>query len=156
MALSLAPPQRHLRPVGAADLGRRSGRAPPRQGSTHRAVHWLRLDGQTWHDYEGNLEENLQSLLNRAKSGSYRAPPVRRVHILCQKVHGHYAYYGITPNARSLGKFKYAVQRCWHKWLNRRNRERTLVWDKFNRMLERYPLPPVRIVRPVYDHAAKP
>ena len=83
--------------------------------------------------------------------------PVREQHrILCQKVHGHYAYYGITPNARSLGKFKYAVQRCWHKWLNRRNRERTLVWDKFNRMLERYPLPPVRIVRPVYDHAAKP
>lgn len=39
------------------------------------------VDGQTWHDYELNLEENLQSLLNRAKSGSYRAPPVRRVHI---------------------------------------------------------------------------
>jgi len=27
------------------------------------------------------LEVNLQSLLNRAKSGTYRAPPVRRVHI---------------------------------------------------------------------------
>lgn len=39
------------------------------------------VDGQTWSDYEANLEENLQSLLNRAKSGTYRAPPVRRVHI---------------------------------------------------------------------------
>jgi RNA-directed DNA polymerase len=39
------------------------------------------VDGQTWHDYEAQLEENLQSLLNRAKSGTYRAPPVRRVHI---------------------------------------------------------------------------
>ncbi len=39
------------------------------------------VDGQTWSDYEENLEENLQSLLNRAKSGTYRAPPVRRVHI---------------------------------------------------------------------------
>lgn len=39
------------------------------------------VDGQTWHDYEANLEENLQSLLNRAKDGTYRAPPVRRVHI---------------------------------------------------------------------------
>src|SRR5260370_36852574 len=35
------------------------------------------VDGQTWHDYEAKLEENLQSLLNRAKSGTYRAPPVR-------------------------------------------------------------------------------
>jgi group II intron reverse transcriptase/maturase len=39
------------------------------------------IDGQTWVGYEENLEENLQSLLNRAKSGTYRAPPVRRVHI---------------------------------------------------------------------------
>jgi group II intron reverse transcriptase/maturase len=39
------------------------------------------VDGQTWHDYEADLVANLQSLLNRAKSGSYRAPPVRRVYI---------------------------------------------------------------------------
>jgi retron-type reverse transcriptase len=39
------------------------------------------VDGQTWADYAENLESNLQSLLDRAKSGSYRAPPVRRVHI---------------------------------------------------------------------------
>ena len=39
------------------------------------------VDGQTWADYEANLEDNLQSLLERAKSGTYRAPPVRRVHI---------------------------------------------------------------------------
>jgi RNA-directed DNA polymerase len=39
------------------------------------------VDGQTAADYAANLETNLQSLLNRAKSGTYRAPPVRRVHI---------------------------------------------------------------------------
>jgi retron-type reverse transcriptase len=39
------------------------------------------VDGQTWHDYAKDLEANLQSLLDRAKSGTYRAPPVRRVHI---------------------------------------------------------------------------
>jgi RNA-directed DNA polymerase len=39
------------------------------------------VDGQTARDYEEHLEENLQSLLDRAKSGTYRAPPVRRVHI---------------------------------------------------------------------------
>jgi len=39
------------------------------------------VDGQTWFDYERNLEVNLQSLLDRAKSGTYRAPPVRRVYI---------------------------------------------------------------------------
>jgi RNA-directed DNA polymerase len=39
------------------------------------------VDGQTAEDYERNLWDNLQDLLNRAKSGTYVAPPVRRVHI---------------------------------------------------------------------------
>jgi RNA-directed DNA polymerase len=39
------------------------------------------VDGQTAEDYAVNLEANLRSLLDRAKSGTYRAPPVRRVHI---------------------------------------------------------------------------
>lgn len=60
----------------------------------HIDIEWLReafrrtrkdgatgVDGQTAQEYEANLEANLQSLLQRAKSGNYRAPPVRRVHI---------------------------------------------------------------------------
>lgn len=39
------------------------------------------VDGQTAEAYEANLRKNLQSLIDRAKSGTYRAPPVRRVHI---------------------------------------------------------------------------
>jgi RNA-directed DNA polymerase len=39
------------------------------------------VDGITATDYEADLIANLRSLLDRAKSGSYRAPPVRRVHI---------------------------------------------------------------------------
>jgi RNA-directed DNA polymerase len=39
------------------------------------------VDGRTAADYEADLRGNLQGLLDRAKSGTYRAPPVRRVHI---------------------------------------------------------------------------
>lgn len=39
------------------------------------------IDGQTAADYEKDLEANLQSLLDRIKSGSYKAPAVRRAHI---------------------------------------------------------------------------
>lgn len=39
------------------------------------------LDGVTAQAYEARLQENLRDLLARAKAGSYRAPPVRRVHI---------------------------------------------------------------------------
>jgi group II intron reverse transcriptase/maturase len=39
------------------------------------------VDGQSAAQYAEQLEQNLQSLLERAKTGTYRAPPVRRVHI---------------------------------------------------------------------------
>jgi group II intron reverse transcriptase/maturase len=39
------------------------------------------VDGQTATEYTAHLGDNLRSLLERAKSGTYRAPPVRRVHI---------------------------------------------------------------------------
>ena len=39
------------------------------------------VDGQTAEQYAANLKDNLKTLLDRAKSGSYRAPPVRRVRI---------------------------------------------------------------------------
>jgi RNA-directed DNA polymerase len=51
------------------------------------------VDGQTAEDYAANLRDNLRSLLDRAKSGAYRAPPVRRVHIL----------KGTGPETRPLG-----------------------------------------------------
>ena len=39
------------------------------------------IDGQSWADYGKDLEKNLLALLNRVKSGSYVAPPVKRVQI---------------------------------------------------------------------------
>jgi len=39
------------------------------------------VDGQMAVEYEQSREANLQSLLDRAQSGRYKAPPVRRVHI---------------------------------------------------------------------------
>jgi RNA-directed DNA polymerase len=39
------------------------------------------VDGGTSEAYAAQLEDNLRSLLEQAKSGTYRAPPVRRVHI---------------------------------------------------------------------------
>ena len=39
------------------------------------------VDGVTAEEYERDLEGNLRRLLDRAKSGTYQAPPVRRVRI---------------------------------------------------------------------------
>jgi RNA-directed DNA polymerase len=39
------------------------------------------VDGQTAAAYAEHLDENLRALLNRFKSGTYHAPPVRRAYV---------------------------------------------------------------------------
>jgi group II intron reverse transcriptase/maturase len=60
---------------------------------------------------------------------------------LSEKLRGHCAYYGITGNSSSLSLFRMQVHRIWRYWLSRRNRERSMTWDHFNRLLQRFPLP---------------
>jgi group II intron reverse transcriptase/maturase len=69
---------------------------------------------------------------------------------LCEKVRGHYGYYGVTGNSRSIGNFLRQVHRSWQRWLNRRNNRRDFTWDKFNLLLTRYPLPTPKIVHSVF------
>jgi group II intron reverse transcriptase/maturase len=65
---------------------------------------------------------------------------------LAQKLRGHYAYYGVTGNNRALARIWYETTKTWRKWLSRRSQKAFLNWDKMLRLLERFPLPPPRIV----------
>jgi group II intron reverse transcriptase/maturase len=81
-------------------------------------------------------------------------PVAKQRAALARKLEGHYAYYGITGNAPALRRFLYEVQRLWRKWLNRRSWHGRMPWEKFHRLLKRYPLPPVRVVHSIYHQAA--
>jgi RNA-directed DNA polymerase len=65
---------------------------------------------------------------------------------LVLKLRGHYAYYGVTTNQRSLAQFRHEVIRIWRKWLSRRSQRSLIPWDRFTELLKRYPLPPIKIV----------
>ena len=113
--------------------------------------------GRSWRGFWVVMRQTASKRLSRAVQGiaqwcrRNRHLPVRVQHtMLSQKVRGHYAYYGITNNGRALAGFLDTVQRCWRKWLDRRNRQREMHWDRFNRLLQRYPLPPPKIVHSVY------
>lgn len=65
---------------------------------------------------------------------------------LKQKMQGHYAYYGITGNMRQLSNYAHEAERIWRYWLNRRSRKRDMPWERYKRILARFPLPRPRIV----------
>lgn len=70
---------------------------------------------------------------------------------LVLKVRGHFAYYGITGNSRALKGFLFQVRRIWCKWLFRRSHRRKAKWEKFNRIIDRYPFPGAVIMHK-YSH----
>jgi group II intron reverse transcriptase/maturase len=88
---------------------------------------------------------------------THRHDAVAAQHIdLSRKLRGHYAYFGITGNARCLSRFLHEVERVWRYWLNRRSARARMVWERFCALLQRYPLPPIRIVHSIYRPATKP
>jgi RNA-directed DNA polymerase len=62
---------------------------------------------------------------------------------------GHYGYYGVPHNWRSLDTFHREVRRIWITCLRRRSqRNRRMGWDQFQALTECFPLPKPRISHP--------
>src|SRR5690606_39948931 len=93
----------------------RSGVCSSDLGAHHIDVEWLGeayrrtrkdgavgVDGVTMQQYERKLLENLEDLLNRFKTGLYRAPAVRRVHIPKDGTCGQSRPNGITTLADKI------------------------------------------------------
>ena len=103
----------------------------------------------------GRFTRAVQSIAQWCKRR--RHEPISGQHKrLSQKLKGYYAYYGITGNSQSLSRFRHEVTHIWRAWLARRRRTDDLAWERFNRLLERYPLPPAIAVHSIYRQAAKP
>jgi len=68
---------------------------------------------------------------------------------------GHAAYYGITGNSPALALFYHEVLKVWRKWLTRRRRAWGGSWSWFRRLLDRHPVPYLRVVHSVYHGVAK-
>lgn len=62
-----------------------------------------------------------------------------------RKLRGHYAYYGVSGNSKSINSYAYQVQRILFKWLGRRGKRGSLNFEKFRLLCQRFPLPQPRI-----------
>ena len=122
-------------------------------GFTH---HW----GISWRGFWVVKRKTMCSRFSRAMSAIsqwcriHRHDSIADQHrSLARKVSGHYAYYGITGNARALVRFAFEVERVWRKWLDRRSQRAKMMWTKFQALKRRYRLPTPRIVHSVYQRS---
>jgi hypothetical protein len=140
---------------------------PPEQTPTQRGrsfdllgmtLYWHRSRRGRWVVTQKTAKGRFRRGLRRLNlwCQQHRHDPVKEQHAaLSQKLHGHYAYYGVTGNFRALEQFCEQVKRMWHKWLSRRS-NRDIRWERMNAILKAYPLPRPRIVHSVYCPAVNP
>lgn len=148
--LTIHPEKTHLLPFRRPGRSDRSGGSRPGSfdllGFTH---YWGRSRRGNW----AVKKKTAKSRLNRALKTMDEWCRTHRHRKICEqhatltaKLRGHYAYYGVTGNYRSLGHFLYRVERIWRRWLSRRSQKAPMPWSRFRAMRKRYPLPSPRIV----------
>lgn len=116
-------------------------------GFTH---YWARSQRGYWVIKRKTMAKRLKRALvalNQWCRRNQHAPLHRQWVALCQKLRGHYAYYGITGNSQSVSRFLWFATRIWKRSLDRRSQRGYLPWDKYKRLLRRFPLPPARCPR---------
>ena len=92
------------------------------------------------------FRRSLKSIAEWCRVHRHRSLPEQWA-ALTAKLRGHFAYYGITGNSRSIGNFRYHARQVWRKWLSRRSGRARITWERFNELERRYPLPPARLNR---------
>ena len=73
------------------------------------------------------------------------APVISQHQWLGQVLRGHYAYFGLPSNFRSLDTFFREVRRLWFRVLRRRS-QRRMTWPGYVQLLECLPLPSPRLL----------
>jgi RNA-directed DNA polymerase len=116
-------------------------------GFTH---YWGRSQKGAWVVQRKTAAARFTRSLKRSAEWcrTHRHYPVAWQHEqLVPKVRGHFTYYAITGNLRTVQTFRFAVEHVWRKWLNRRSQRHGMTWERFARLRLRYPLPAVRVVQ---------
>jgi len=93
---------------------------------------------------KGRVSRALRAL-NQWMKRARHVPLAKQAKTLGQKMAGHFNYYGIRGNSDAISSFAHEVRRLWNKSLGRRSQRARMTWEKFHRLLRRYPLPPARL-----------
>jgi group II intron reverse transcriptase/maturase len=142
--LRLHPEKTRLLP-----FGRPERRSPDRKGPAGFdflgfTVYWRRTRTKAWRPALKTRTARLRRAILAAAEWcrSHRHDPVKEQSAgLARRLNGHYNYFGVNGNGSSMKLLLHQVKRAWKKWLSRRGQRRPLSWERFNGVLQLYPLP---------------
>ncbi len=112
-------------------------------------VYWRRnRGGRGWHVSWRTRKARLRRAIVTAYEVCRRQRhlPVPMQHqALKRRIQGHFNYFGVNDNHRSLATLRRHVRRSWYKWLNRRSQRSRLNWKRYEDLLRDFPLPSPKV-----------
>jgi len=107
-------------------------------------VYWRRTRTGRWvvalKTRKARLQRALQAIGAFCRRHRHDALKVQHA-ALTRRLVGHFNYFGVNGNSRSMNRLVCSAERQWRKWLNRRSQRRRLNWRRFKDFLRVFPLP---------------
>ena len=146
--LSLHPDKTRLMPFRRPPARQRGGKGPATFDFLGFTLYWRSLRSGQWgmgcKTRSASLRRAIRSVYDWCRS--HRHQPVKEQHeALSRRLRGHFNYFGVSGNFRSLQLLVQATRRAWYKWLCRRSQRKRLTWERFEDLLRQLPLPRPRI-----------
>ena len=146
--LSLHPDKTRLLPFRRPPAGQRRGKGPATFDFLGFTVYWERSRWGRWRmgckTRSARLRRATRSVHDWCRR--HRHLSIKDQHAaLTRRLRGHFNYFGVNGNLRSLKLLVEATKPIWYKWLNRRSQRSRMTWERFHALLEQHPLPRPRI-----------
>ncbi len=111
--------------------------------------YWRRTRSGGWSVWcktrSARLTRAIRAVYDYCRRHRHESVPTQHA-ALCQRLRGHFNYFGVSGNSRSLHALREQVRCIWYKWLRRRSQRTRLDWERYKDLLRDFPLPSVRVV----------
>jgi len=153
--LSLHPDKTRLIDFRRPPWSQAGGKGPGTFDFLGFTVYWRRnRQGRGWHvswrTRKARLRRAMMTAYELCRRQRHMPVPVQH-EALRRRIQGHFNYFGVNDNQRSLATLRHHVRRSWYKWLNRRSQRSRLNWKRFKDLLRDFPLPSPQVYVDLWD-----
>ena len=129
---------------------------PRKKKSARERIHSIFLDSPTTGGYwvikrktsKKKMRKSIVAMREWCRNNRHK-PLKWQCQMLSSKLRGHFQYFGVRCNMRSMEAVRHFVIRGWQYWLSRRSHKSAISWEQFKQLLEAFPLPTPKIVHNV-------
>lgn len=147
--LTLHPDKTRLVPFRRPPAGQQGGKGPGTFDFLGFTLYWRRTRRGRWRLACTTRRARLRRAIQAVDAGcrSQRHADIGVQHAgLRSRLPGHYNYFGVNGNLKSLACLLWHARRAWHQWLNRRSQRARFTWERFLDLVRDSPLPVPRVM----------